>query len=677
MCPRKIDKEETMGAIHILDQDTINKIAAGEVVERPLSVIKELIENAIDAKANAITVEIEEGGLRLIRITDNGHGMDKEDVNQAFVRHATSKITVADDLNRIASLGFRGEALASIAAVSMVECMTKTRDALTGIRYQINGGKELGLSEIGCPEGTTFVVRELFYNVPARKKFLKSAKTEGSYVTDLMYRMALSHPGISFKYIINNKVKLHTSGNFSLKDCIYQIFGKEYAKHSLEVDYEYGDYSITGYVGEAMLSRGNRQYEIYFVNGRYVKSKWIQRGIEAGVKDGMMINQYPFAVLFLRCHHNLVDVNVHPNKMDVRFHDEEKVMEHVREAILTALTRQEPVSMVGLPQSKEEKEASRQEKQEMTSQLKEAPEPFEVHRRIQQQHDATKRQESQSRSVQTEPTTSEMLKDKSLDLGDSVKGHESDQEQKNEKHDVGSKPLIEPMNEDAAVELEKKKLPNKASDTMPEKIQEHLNLERFLDEQKIRQHKIIGQAFKTYWIVEYKKELYIIDQHAAHEKVLYETWVQKVEEGNLAGQMLLEPFVLQVSEREMAIYEKFAHDLAALGFDVEIFGELTLIIKSVPYLLNEPLPATDFVKILDQMVEEERGIAKSDHYLHELATVACKAAIKGNDRLSHQEYESLIEQLLTLNDPYHCPHGRPTMVRMSQYELEKRFKRIT
>lgn len=655
-----------MGAIHILDQDTINKIAAGEVVERPLSVIKELIENAIDAKANAITVEIEEGGLRLIRITDNGQGMDKDDVNQAFIRHATSKITVAEDLHRIASLGFRGEALASIAAVSMVECITKTQEALTGIRYQINGGKEIGISEIGCPEGTTFVVRELFYNVPARKKFLKSAKTEGGYVTDLMYRMALSHPGISFKYIMNNKVKLHTSGNFSLKDCIYQIFGKEYAKHSLEVDYEYGDYSITGYVGEAMLSRGNRQYEIYFVNGRYVKSKWVQRGLEAGVKDGMMINQYPFAVLFVRCHHSLVDVNVHPNKMDVRFHEEEAVMHHVKQAILEALTRQEPVSSVGLPLTKEDKEQGRQERQELVSRLKEAPEPFETTRRMQQA--PISRQESQ---IVEKPANHG---DSSIPLSKEPVTNTSDTNESSRGEWIKEHTAHKSDNE---TRIDLSVAPKEAETPSVEKIQEHMNLDRFLDQQQIRQHKIIGQAFKTYWIVEYKKELYIIDQHAAHEKVLYETWVQKVEEGSVAGQMLLEPLVLQVSEREMAVFEKFQQDLAALGFDVEVFGELTLIVKSVPYLLNEPLPATDFTKILDQMVDQERGIMKSEHYLHELATVACKAAIKGNDRLSQVEYEGLIEQLLTLKDPYHCPHGRPTMVRMSQYELEKRFKRIT
>lgn len=647
--------------IHLLDQDTINKIAAGEVVERPVSVIKELVENAIDAEATAVTVEIEDGGLKLIRITDNGIGMTKEDVSNAFLRHATSKINDASDLDAIHSLGFRGEALASIAAVSMVECMTKTGEAITGIRYQIEGGQEKGLTDIGCPTGTTFLVKDLFYNVPARKKFLKSGKTEANYVSDLISRIALSHPGISFKYVVNGKVRLHTSGNFSLRDCIYQVFGKEYAKHSKEVTYESGKIKISGYVGKPIISRGNRQYEIYYVNGRYIKSRWIQKGIEEGAKDGMMIGQFPFGVFFLEIPFDMVDVNVHPNKMEVRFDHEEEIRHHFREAVRGALSDREPVDKVSLD-GKLEKEVEKRIIKEEKKILKEAPEPFEVSR-----HHNEERSQVQNFGVRKDYNSQSRI------TSDFNRKPYGTWEVKVEKPQDNKAQTQTPIQVEKNLEKPMDKSVEKQ--TQPQQV-EVQNLDVFLDKEQIKKHKVIGQAFKTYWIVEYGKELYIVDQHAAHEKVLYEAWVKAVSDLDMPSQLLLEPKVYELSDKEFHVFESFQEDIGSLGFDAEIFGEQTIIVKSVPYLLNTPMQDMDFIHFFDQLVEGETSIRKEDQYLHKLASVACKAAIKGNDKLSEVEYRSLVEQLLDLEDPYHCPHGRPTMIRMSKYELEKKFRRI-
>jgi len=641
---------EDMSKIHLLDQDTINKIAAGEVVERPVSVIKELVENAVDASSTAITVEIQDGGLKLIRVTDNGLGMNKEDVRQAFLRHATSKIRKASDLEAIGSLGFRGEALASISAVSIVECMTKTKEDIAGIRCVIEGGVEKSFSDIGCPEGTTFVVKDLFFNVPARKKFIKSPRTEAGYVTDLMNRMALSHPGISFKYIVNGKVKLHTSGNYELLDCIYQVFGKEYAKHSKEVYYTKDEITISGYIGEPILSRGNRQYEIYFVNNRYIKSKWIQKGIEEGMKEAMMINQFPFAVLFLDISSSQVDVNVHPNKMDVRFNNESQITEMFKEAVSQGANRHEPVAQVSLHE-KEEKALDQKIRSEERKMIKDAPEPFEF-----------------NRLKKTLPSTAQLNRKK-------FPIRENKAERKDSEHgriyDRPTQPHQKmSVNDNSLLSVESPHI-NKN-----EEKRESLDLDHFLNKQQIKKHTIIGQIFKTYWLVQYKEEMYIIDQHAAHEKVLYEAWVDKLSETKVASQMLLEPMVYELSDNEFQVYKRYQEELNQLGFEVEIFGESAIVVKSVPYLLNAPLNDLDFIVFFDQLVSGEASIRKDEQHLQKIASLACKSAIKGNDRLSEIEYRGLIDQLLALKDPYHCPHGRPTMIRMSKYELEKKFRRI-
>jgi DNA mismatch repair protein MutL len=694
-----------MNKIHVLSQETINRIAAGEVVERPISVIKELIENAIDAQSTAITVEIEDGGLKLIRVTDNGMGMDREDIRNAFVRHATSKIEDGSDLLNIGSLGFRGEALASVSAVAMVECLTKTSSATLGVRYVVEGGREKVFEDVGTPDGTTFLVKELFYNVPARKKFLKAPKTEANYVSDLMNRMALSHPGISFKFINNGKVKLHTSGNFSLKDCIYQVFGREFAKGSRVVDYTSGDLQITGFVGEPTLGRGNRQYEIYFVNGRYIKSKWIQSGLEEGAKDGMMIGQFPFAVLFIKLPNEQVDVNVHPNKMQVRFNDEQGIRNHTAEAIRRALMFRNQIQSVSLSE-KEDQAIEKRIQHEEKKVMKQAPEAFEVKNPKLAPHESkvvetTKREEQiigantdrikvaeasvdeakaakvNSVEVHVDIATSDMAKpedptvqpiDRSLfnRLKEKV---ETETQQVIEK-DVSVKAYDSFVEEHAQVN-EGKLSTYIASEqvTMP-------SIDQFLDAQQIKKHKIIGQVFKTYWLVEFHDEMYIIDQHAAHEKVLYEAWVKQIKAMKIGSQMLLEPKVYHLSEEAFDLFEQLQSDLQALGFEVEDFGDSSIVVKSVPYILNRPLNDLNVIVLFDQLVEKKQKLQKEEHYLNQLASIACKAAIKGNDPLSVVEYEALIGDMLYLDDPYHCPHGRPTMIRMSRKEMEKKFRRI-
>lgn len=619
-----------MSVIHLLDQETINKIAAGEVVERPISIVKELVENAIDANAEAITIEIEDGGLKMIRITDNGKGIEKEDVKTAFIRHATSKIKDASDLTTIASLGFRGEALASIAAVSMTECITKTAQSLTGIHYKIEGGIEKSIGEIGCPNGTTFLIKELFYNVPARKKFLKSSQTEANYITEFVQRIALSHVGISFKYIVNGTVKLHTSGNYALLDCIYQVFGKEFAKNCLPVDFKRGEHHIRGMVGQPILSRGNRQYEIYYVNGRYIKSNFIQKGIEEGMKEAMMIHQFPFVVLFLTLPFHAVDVNVHPNKMQVRFSEELYIQSLFKEAVISAFQKKDHIPVATF-EVEEKKTIDQEEKKAYAKLIKDAPEPFETQRR----------------ANYTDPLTNV---EATKPIPTQVERPKPEQTITNEVPSI--KVLFE----------------NEKS--------EALKMDLFLDEQKIVKHKVIGQLFKTYWLVEFHQELYIIDQHAAHEKVLYETWIKAVQNMNIPSQMLVEPFVYTLSDAEFNIFITIQEELSQLGFEVEPFGGTSIVVKSVPYLLNEPMTDLDFIYLFDQVYSGEATLKKEGNYLHKLASIACKSAIKGNDKLSLTEYESLIQQLLLCEDPYHCPHGRPTMIRMSQYELERKFRRI-
>lgn len=692
-----------MASIQLLDQNTINKIAAGEVVERPASVIKELVENAIDAGADNVTVEVKDGGLKLIRITDNGSGISRDEIRTAFLRHSTSKIRAASDLLDIHSLGFRGEALASIAAVSMVELITKQADDVTGIRYVIEGGNEKAHEEIGCPAGTTFVVKELFYNTPARLKFMKTASTELGYISDLLNKLAMGHPEIGFKLISNGKTKLHTTGNNKMLDAIYAVYGKDVARNLIEIDHGNEAMKVYGYIGKPHISRGNRSYENYYINGRYIKSKVIEKAIEDAFKSRLMQHRYPFVSFHMDILSKDVDVNVHPTKMEVRFMSEEEVYRLVFESINRALNAKEMIPQVEIDKKKAKNTV-----------LEDRYEPFEV-------KGAAKVKEISTASALGYGVSSEKITKKeepafvSLDnrLGkpvydykapgrqnnasdkpsgekpatSSVGSHNADHTQEKAKTapridlmnisksayskatGYGTEPDIKPIGPEV------KKAPVIPVDDHYKGDQVAMDTTAFVDSSAVKSHKIIGQLFDTYWIVELEEKYYLIDQHAAHEKVLYERMLKKLESKVKYGQRLLRPVVVDVSLQELGRYEAHKKLFADLGFEVELFGEESLIIRSVPFVFNKVMDAGQFVQILDSL-EDSYSEDKYAVLLDDIATMSCKAAVKGNDRLTKAEYIQLIDDLLTLDDPFHCPHGRPTIISMTRYELEKKFKRI-
>ena len=651
-------------AIQLLDQNTINQIAAGEVVERPASVVKELMENAIDAGATAITVEIREGGIGFIRITDNGCGIPKQELSLAFKRHSTSKIRSAEDLLTVSSLGFRGEALSSIAAVSQVELITKTADSLTGSRYQIEGGVEKGLEEVGAPDGTTFISRNLFFNVPARRKFLKTAQTEGSHVADLVEKIALSHPEISIRLIVNNQNKLHTSGNHNLKDIIYTIYGREITANLIPLKIEHEVVRVTGFIGKPVIARGNRNFENYFINGRYIKSALISKAIEDGYKSYMMQHKYPFTMLHFEVEPEYIDVNVHPSKMELRFKDGETMYTVIQQAITEALSGKELIPQVTLGNERKEEKAAVSEpvvkKEEPIVPVKKAetraPEPFEVKRRevlgiaeprapypekpktpvpsyVQSPNRPT------VRPVTSYQSSENILKDKMI-----------------------QKPKEEPRQE-----------------TKPVPKQEAKQMEMFdnrlLSEKSRFRHRLIGQVFDTYWLVEFNDNLYIIDQHAAHEKVLFEKNFASLKSREYTSQFISPPIILTLSMQEEELLKRHMKIFTDIGFEIEHFGGNEYAVRAVPDNLFSLAKKELLLEMLDGLTEENMGTASETIY-NRIATMSCKAAVKGNHRLTDREANELIDQLLSLDNPYTCPHGRPTIISMSKYEMEKKFKRI-
>lgn len=628
--------------ISVLDQNTIDKIAAGEVVERPASVVKELVENAIDAGASAVTVEIKEGGISFIRITDNGSGIEKEQVPLAFLRHATSKIQGVDDLLRISSLGFRGEALSSIAAVSQVELITKPHEQLIGVRYLIEGGQEKGMEEIGAPDGTTFLIRNLFYNTPARAKFLKTPTTEAGYISSFIEQLALSHPHISFKYMQNGQTKLHTSGNNNLKEVIYQIYGRDITKELIEIHTSdaSGDFQIHGFIGKPVISRGNRNFENYYVNGRYVKSKIIMKAIEDAYHTFMMQHKYPFTSLYLTINGEDVDINVHPTKMEVRFSHQEQVYKNVYQAVLDGLSHRELIPEVTI---KEPDQTS--EKDNLPNKPRQpihTPEPFENKRRILEQ--------TQKIPVQETPIPKAPIR-------------ETPVYHKSAKKDNTPQEKVPVINE----------APQKKTEQKPEQMELFDGI--LLSPDAKKHHKIIGQVFDTYWLVQMEDKLYIIDQHAAHEKVLYERIVKEMKDRKVTSQLLSPPLIISLNLQECDKLNTYMHVFTSLGFEIEVFGGQEYSIRAVPQNLYGLTQEDFFIEILDQL--EETPIAKAPDVLSDrMATMACKAAVKGNQKLSSQEAIALIDELLTLDNPYNCPHGRPTIISMTKYELEKKFKRI-
>ena len=626
-----------MSKIALLTQDTIDKIAAGEVVERPSSVVKELVENAIDAKATAITIEIKEGGISFIRISDNGCGIDKSEVPLAFLRHSTSKIRSVEDLLCVSSLGFRGEALSSIAAVSRVELITKTPDSLTGVRYQIEGSKEIAFEEIGAPDGTTFLVKDLFYNTPARKKFLKSAQTEGSYIADMVEKLALSHPDISFKFIQNNQTKLHTSGNGNIKDLIYHVFGREISNAVLPVEMENELFSVNGYIGKPVITRGNRNFEIYFINGRYVKSQLLSKAIEEAYKSFLMQHQYPFCVLYFTFKGESLDVNVHPTKMELRFDNNQEVYQYLCNGLYEVLSRKEMIPEVPVTEEKKAPVLVREYKESI-------PEPFEA-RRLNQ----VRTHESIFTPTQIESVRASVKKDSPYEQKYGTQTHGSDQR------------IAEKAVKQDNVTYENITLETISSD--------------FLTKDAKKKHRIIGQLFKTYWLVEFEDKLFIVDQHAAHEKVLYERTMATLREKEFTSQTISPPIIMSLDSNEILMLEKYQNQIAKMGYEVESFGGKEYMISAVPANLFKVDMKDLFIEMLDDF-SNLTGRETPELILEKVASMSCKAAVKGNQNLTFMEFDALVEELLTLENPYNCPHGRPTIISMTKYEIEKKFKRI-
>lgn len=638
-----------MPEITLLSQETIDKIAAGEVVERPSSVVKELVENAIDAQATAVTVEIKEGGNAFIRITDNGCGIERKQVPLAFVRHSTSKIRSVDDLMSIRSLGFRGEALSSIAAVSQVELITKTYKELTGTRYVIEGSREKENDEIGAPDGTTFIVRNLFYNTPARQKFLKTAQTEGNYVGDLMERLALSHPDVSFKFISNGQTRLHTSGNSNEKDMIYHIYGRDITAAMLPIDAKTEFFSVKGFVGKPMISRGNRNYENYFINGRYIKSALLSKTIEEAYKGFVMQHQYPFCVLYFTIDTELLDVNVHPTKMELRFSHSEEIYRDLYQVIREALTRRELIPEVPVEEKKEKKPVPFRN---------DIPEPFEKKRLNAEQPHRTPENESVFQNLlarQNEKKTSEYA----------MPGQKQEETVNEET----------PYRVEDAAEENETKLPHKEEVYTQQSLLSDENQTAFLTKDAAKKHKIIGQLFDTYWMVEYEDKLFIIDQHAAHEKVLYERTMERLRNKEFSSQTLSPPIILTLDGQEAAKLERYREQIETFGYSVEHFGGKEYAVNAVPADFEE----VDMKGMFFDLLNDSSGLTERDApelILEKVASMSCKAAVKGGHRLNRPEIEQLLDDLLALENPYHCPHGRPTIISMSKYEIEKKFKRI-
>ncbi|MCR4956298.1 MAG: DNA mismatch repair endonuclease MutL [Lachnospiraceae bacterium] len=623
-----------MGKIQVLDKLTIDKIAAGEVVERPLSVVKELVENAIDAGAKTITVEIKEGGISMIRISDNGSGIAGDDLKNAFLRHSTSKIKEADDLNYIASLGFRGEALSSISAVSMMEVITKTQDEMMGKKILVEGGVIGEITEVGAPDGTTMIVRNLFYNTPARKKFLKTPQTEAGYISSMMEHLSLSRPDIAMRFIVNGQTRLQTAGNGNLKDNIYRIFGRDVMNDLMPFTLEEDGIAIEGFMAKPALSRGNRSYENFFVNGRYIKSTMLSKACEEGYKSFIMQHKFPFVILNIKVDAAKVDVNVHPTKMEVRFSEEPKLYDMLVKHIRYMLSHQDLIA--GAPMV-EEKEAKQEHKKVLDQMVK--PEPFE----------GNKLEQLRRYVKETSPYEPKF---------------------KREVQPIYQKPVIPKMPE-VTKEVEIPPEPVVEKPVQQSLFQEDLH---FLDKKTREKHRIIGQVFETYWLVEFNDSLYIIDQHAAHERILYEKTMKQLETKEMSSQQLCPPMVISLSDRELLLLNRYKEQFEAIGFGLEEFGGNDMIINQVPYnmfgLDNKEL----FLSMVDEL-EDFSGKETPSIVLAKVAMMSCKAAVKGNQHISRKEAESIIDELLEMENPYHCPHGRPTIIEMKKTEMERRFHR--
>lgn len=689
--------------IKLLDQETINKIAAGEVIDRPSSVVKELIENAIDAKATAVTVEIKEGGLSFIRITDNGGGISKEDVPNAFIRHATSKIMSIEDLLSVSSLGFRGEALASIAAVAQVELITKTPSDLTGIRYEIHGGKEITSEEIGAPTGSTIIVRNLFYNVPARKKFVKTPVTEGGYITDLVTRLALSRPDISFKYIINGSNKIATSGNGKLQDVIYHIYGKDISANLIPIKRSVGNISVEGYIGKSFVSKGNRGFEHYFINGRSIRSNIVTKAIEEGYKSFIMIHRFPFTALHFTLDSSKLDVNIHPAKMEFKYSDNEQLFDFVKETVRHALLQPEMIQDMSLKTPGEERAILVEQQKKQTAHM---PEPFENKARELRYGSQVKnidninnniknniknaeinKEELPQKESSGNPTDNSYIADYPLtndriynqqlkEDGTNIISVAEDSIKNNSNTEISN---IEDSNteisniDDSNIDNQDHIIHNSIKKETNTQIS--MPIEEFISPEARKKHRLIGQVFKTYWLIEFDNKLYIMDQHAAHEKVMFEHLMTMAANKNVISQQLLPPKIVHIDSSEHTLINDHLSLFKDTGFEIEDFGDDAIVIRAVPDDIMGIDPQLLFDELIN-VLKDERGKVSVDFFVEKLSGMACKAAIKGNTEITFAEANALLDEMMTLDNPYNCPHGRPTMISLTKTEVERKFKRI-
>lgn len=657
-----------MAVIHVLDDVTVDKIAAGEVVERPSSIVKELVENSIDAGSTIITVEIKDGGTSLIRVTDNGAGIEKSQITKVFLRHATSKIEKSEDLETIRSLGFRGEALSSISAVCQVELITKTPEAFVGIRIHCDGGRMEEPEDIGAPDGTTIVARNIFFNTPARKKFLKSNVTEAGYIGDLMQRIALSRPDISFKFISNGQTKFYTSGSGNVSEVIYRLYGKDVASNMIPLEKEADGIRISGFLGKPVLNRASRTFETFFINGRYVKSSLLSQALEQGYKQYIMQHKYPFVVLYFDIDTRKIDVNVHPTKMEIRITEPEFIGKFFADAVQETLAHKDFIPEIAEEEKKETaKDIAAKEKQ-LT---KEIPEPFEVSR-------VSRIAETTPYSANTKETAdaeTDNVEDAFFEDFKPVKSKTISAEAI-----IGNPILSKVLGSDNSYNGKEKETTSnviKQKDQIIVNTSEQLNLfeDSFFTEEAKEEYVILGQVFKTYWIATLHDKLYIIDQHAAHEKVMYEAFIKQLKEGTVESQMLNPPIVVTLTDKEQVVLTTYKEQFISMGFEIEEFGGNEFALRAVPSNLYGYGEKELFLQTIDELLEFP---VKGDNnlILQKIASMSCKAAVKGGQSLSEREAKELIDTLFTLENPYHCPHGRPTVISMSKYEIEKKFKRI-
>ena len=684
-------------SIQLLDENTINKIAAGEVIERPSSVVKELVENAIDAKATAITVEIKEGGISFIRVTDNGTGINGNEISMAFERHATSKIKSIEDLITVSSLGFRGEALASIAAVSQVELITKTKESFNGYRYICEGGEEKSIEEIGAPEGTTFIVRNLFYNTPVRRKFLKTATTEASYVNSLIQYLSLSHPNISFRFISNNQNKLHTSGNMNLKDIIYNVYGRDITANLIELNEKTQDVEISGFIGKPMICRGNRSYENYYINGRYIKSGIITKAIEEGFKGFIMPHNYPFTAIHFKINPSIIDVNVHPTKMELRFSKNDFIYNFVLDTIVSALRNRELAVEATLPDALNAATNDNAAKSDVIKEkVNEVKDNFvknntvenlvidkKTEKNIAKENEAVQNTFTKNTAVPDETLENVVNTNTVTENKSSLLPKESSIQQtlnqpvlKKEYNERLPEPF-EIKRSDDLISEDKKAYEARKQEEVKKEYGQQMSFvdDKLLDKNAVKPYRIIGQLFETYWLIEFEDKFYMMDQHAAHEKILYERTMKHLKEKTMDSQMIMPPVILSLSMREEEILNEYMPVFSKLGYEIESFGGNEYKVTGIP----AGLPRMDYKQLLIDLIDNliEEGPSKNLEIITDrVATMSCKAAVKGNNRLSFEEAKELISELMEAENPYNCPHGRPTLIVMSKYEIEKKFKRI-